>query len=599
MNARHGLTIGGGSDTASIVGVVNREILISDSVVDSTGAGGVVGADMHGNCEYVRYQNCLLPHGAHIAGDHTSIYGCQLFSGTSVGEAVHATELVGLSHQIEGCTVVATRTISSVYGLINIGYGDAMGSIRRATGTLRLANLKLECNLNGGNAINVHHSNGGKLIPVTEGDTDISYSGYSQDTSSSLSPKPPVDRQIRVQIYAGGTIGTGATFKWSEDAGASWSAATAIGTSVALTGTGLTLAFHATASYATGHFYFLCFSYFNHVVIDGIDVSCTGTAVDNYVRVRAGDGLGFQTVAVSNVRSPLGVGVDLRGLNAEIVSVSDVAVYNVRGPGLLKQRNAIPIRTTECCNIESFTAVRSRSTGMSLEGESQLRSKIRVTNALSINNAQVRVPDSNVDSSMFLDGWLDASVEGCTFGDDQVSKTQTTFVAFRDVTKLTWGRNLNVGTFGTTPLTFSAPSVCSVWNASALFLPERRDADGWYQNAAAASQSNVPLTNPAYPGANATNKLVVTSPLTIVGVSVHSSAARTAGTLTVELYKNGAGTGRYATVDGTNPTVALLAVFPQIDTGVAGDTYDMRVTTSSDWAPTSANIRASFQYQFT
>lgn len=57
----------------------------------------------------------------------------------------------------------------------------------------------------------------------------------------------------------------------------------------------------------------------------------------------------------------------------------------------------------------------------------------------------------------------------------------------------------------------------------------------------------------------------------ILGVSVEGTAARSAGTATFEVYKNGAGTGLLCTIDGTNTLRARAAQARNTDTFVAGD----------------------------
>ena len=67
----------------------------------------------------------------------------------------------------------------------------------------------------------------------------------------------------------------------------------------------------------------------------------------------------------------------------------------------------------------------------------------------------------------------------------------------------------------------------------------------------------------------------------ITGISVASTSARTAGSIVVEVYKNGSGTGLTATLDGTNTTYHYATQAAGSDTVAAGDRLDVRGTASS------------------
>lgn len=78
---------------------------------------------------------------------------------------------------------------------------------------------------------------------------------------------------------------------------------------------------------------------------------------------------------------------------------------------------------------------------------------------------------------------------------------------------------------------------------------------------------------------------------TIVGLAVHSNAARTAGTCTITLLINGVAQALTAVLDGTNTTF-------KASTGsiafVAGDLLSLTFTTVG-WLPTNADIKASIE----
>ena len=120
---------------------------------------------------------------------------------------------------------------------------------------------------------------------------------------------------------------------------------------------------------------------------------------------------------------------------------------------------------------------------------------------------------------------------------------------------------------------------------SAVFANRRRWAGTWYQDNAAASQAAVALTLSPVVGAYSTSKMIMQKSGHITGICVKTNDPRTAGTLTVEVYKSGAGTGLTAVLDGANTTFKKTTQALGSDTFVAGDDLDVRITTSADWAP--------------
>lgn len=78
----------------------------------------------------------------------------------------------------------------------------------------------------------------------------------------------------------------------------------------------------------------------------------------------------------------------------------------------------------------------------------------------------------------------------------------------------------------------------------------------------------------------------------IVGISVVSNAARTAGTLTVDATIDGTVTGLQAALDGTNTTRHKNTQVRGSDTGSAGSRVGIKLTTSS-WTPVTADIIAT------
>jgi len=123
----------------------------------------------------------------------------------------------------------------------------------------------------------------------------------------------------------------------------------------------------------------------------------------------------------------------------------------------------------------------------------------------------------------------------------------------------------------------------------------RQTIDGWYQDNAAATQTAVQLTR--FAAGVVPTMFVPVRAGSVLGVCVLSNEARTAGTLTVEVYKNGAATGLTAVLNGTDTTFKATTQGKDNDTFVAGDQIDLRVTTSADWTPVTADIRATLEIE--
>lgn len=76
----------------------------------------------------------------------------------------------------------------------------------------------------------------------------------------------------------------------------------------------------------------------------------------------------------------------------------------------------------------------------------------------------------------------------------------------------------------------------------------------------------------------------------VVAVSVHSNAARTAGTLAVEAMIDTSATGLIATLDATNTINHQATLTRGSKVGAAGATVKARITTAAGWTPTTADI---------
>lgn len=120
----------------------------------------------------------------------------------------------------------------------------------------------------------------------------------------------------------------------------------------------------------------------------------------------------------------------------------------------------------------------------------------------------------------------------------------------------------------------------------------RQTVDGFYANAVAASVTAQVLTRNGAAGPQA--HLPVQSG-SVTGVAVYSDAAVAAGTLTVEVFVNGVGTGLTAELNTTDTQLKIATQAAGIDTFVGGDRIDIRFTTNPAFLPITANIIASLE----
>lgn len=112
------------------------------------------------------------------------------------------------------------------------------------------------------------------------------------------------------------------------------------------------------------------------------------------------------------------------------------------------------------------------------------------------------------------------------------------------------------------------------------------------QDAVADSQSAVAMNiieTGATSGTLGTQEYVIPWDFEVVGISVVSDSARTAGTLTVDATINGTVTGLQGALDATNTLRDTGTQIRGSDVAVAGDRVGVKLTTSS-WTPTAADV---------
>lgn len=107
---------------------------------------------------------------------------------------------------------------------------------------------------------------------------------------------------------------------------------------------------------------------------------------------------------------------------------------------------------------------------------------------------------------------------------------------------------------------------------------------GWFQDNVPGSQTDIALVI-----ANARTEIPMPVAGSIVGITIFSNEARTAGTATVEPTINGTGIGLTAVLDGTNTTTHTAAQAEGLDKFTAGQRIGVKITSAS-WTPTTADI---------
>lgn len=120
--------------------------------------------------------------------------------------------------------------------------------------------------------------------------------------------------------------------------------------------------------------------------------------------------------------------------------------------------------------------------------------------------------------------------------------------------------------------------------------------DGWTQDNVTTSQTNVQLYR--FNGTNVmTARFYVPNDAYLRKFTVTSTEARTAGTLTAKLFVDGV-EWKTISLDGTNTTTNTTYYGRANTTFAEGNYIDMRLTTTSDWAPTTADITVWMEIEY-
>lgn len=142
--------------------------------------------------------------------------------------------------------------------------------------------------------------------------------------------------------------------------------------------------------------------------------------------------------------------------------------------------------------------------------------------------------------------------------------------------------NLPSGSLAPQPFIVEPGTLTPVATAGRYALPDK-----WSQNDIAASQTNVALAQNVSQLFDTTKAIRAGS---LIGFSTRIDSTITAGTLTIELTINGAGTGfTLVHTSGSNPTGGEATQAAGLSPFVAGDVIGARITTNGAFAMNDAD----------
>jgi hypothetical protein len=154
---------------------------------------------------------------------------------------------------------------------------------------------------------------------------------------------------------------------------------------------------------------------------------------------------------------------------------------------------------------------------------------------------------------------------------------------------------LGVGANDTVLTADSAEATGLKW-ATVITTADRATFSGFVSETAGLS-TNTQLPRPTgETNPQRTISLGMTRAGSIVGISASTDNARTSGTLTLEVFKNGVATGLTCVVNGTTPQWSSAVQAAALDTFVANDYIDIRGTNAS-FLPTS-EVECFFEVQY-
>lgn len=115
---RHGISVGGSDFPDSMP---NRDIAIQKAAIVNDKKSLVHAADLHGNCEGIRYRDCDISGGASLSGRDNGYYSCRI-SALASGVCVVGTEVLGGKMTVQECALTTAVDPSKTYrGIIDFG----------------------------------------------------------------------------------------------------------------------------------------------------------------------------------------------------------------------------------------------------------------------------------------------------------------------------------------------------------------------------------------------------------------------------------------------------------------------------------------------
>ena len=131
---RHGITIGGGSDTCA---VTNRNVRISNLTISNDIQSGTFSADMHGNMEDCVYQGCMIYQGAGWAGKDNGYDNCTIYNALD-GWCIYSSEVKGGELFVRNSKIFTSGDPSTISrGIIDVG-GNSSAITTSTTETVNI-----------------------------------------------------------------------------------------------------------------------------------------------------------------------------------------------------------------------------------------------------------------------------------------------------------------------------------------------------------------------------------------------------------------------------------------------------------------------------
>lgn len=120
-STRHAIALGGMYDVCC---VPNRNVLVYGMTIENVDIASDIGAaDMHGNCDGVTYDNCIMRNGANMQGRNVTFRNCTIYGVSSTsGEAIYGSEIYGGTYTVENCRLVTFGNGAS-FGVVHITPG--------------------------------------------------------------------------------------------------------------------------------------------------------------------------------------------------------------------------------------------------------------------------------------------------------------------------------------------------------------------------------------------------------------------------------------------------------------------------------------------